>query len=214
MSYLIQELRDVQVPDLAISYLIQKASDFESAYTMFLEKQLIIQQLMAEFSIDERNAFHYAYNSNSFEEAASLMFSTINRIRPSEYQYKSIDRSINAGALVNQLDDSGTTSIYLAAPGVNIDGKTVINTDRDTANSMILDWFGSKPLDPGKIQTYPLYTVTNPKDIEYNCRICMEDYQMNDKVLLLLPCNHYFHQNCIIQFFKYKNVCPIDNVEL
>ena len=214
MSYLIQELRDVKVPDLAISYLIQKSNDFESAYTMFLEKQAIIELLMSEFSLDERNAFHYSYNSNNFEEAAALMFSTIKRIRPSADQYMSINRSINSGALMNQLDETSTNSIYLAAPEVKIHGKTVINTDRDTANSMILDWFGKKPLDPGKIQAYPLYTVTNPRDIEYNCRICMEDYQMNDKVLLLLPCNHYFHQHCIIEFFKYKNVCPIDNVEL
>ena len=213
MSDLTEKLRDFQVQESAIIYIIQLTNDFETAYSIFVEKQEIIQQLMSEFGIDEPKAISFAYASKSFEEAASLLFTTIRR-RPKKYEDKNINYLIEPKILESELDQTSTTSIYLGAPGVRIEGKLVINTDRDTANSLILDWFGNKPLNPEKISTYPLYVVNDPNTVEYNCQICMEKYETNDVVLMLLPCNHYYHKSCITEFFKYKSVCPIDNIEL
>ena len=72
MSDLTEKLRDFQVQESAIIYIIQLTNDFETAYSIFVEKQEIIQQLMSEFGIDEPKAISFAYASKSFEEAADL----------------------------------------------------------------------------------------------------------------------------------------------
>jgi hypothetical protein len=214
MSSLIQKLRDFDVPDLSISYLINQATTFEEAFQLYIQKQETMIKLISEFGLDERNAHHYAYNSRDYEEAASLMFSTIRQVRSTVEQGELSDRSIRSKALVPKIDDTSTISIYLAAPGVVIEGREVISTDRDAANSFILDSWGKKPLDPTKIQTYPLYIVNDPSLVEGNCVICQETYKINDVVLLILPCNHFFHKDCVLHHFQYKSVCPIDNVLL
>ena len=218
MSNFIQLLRDFNVKEDALTKIQQLANNIESACSNISEKKAIAEQLMNEFSIDEPTAIFYAYKSNSLEEAAALMFATIKPRYPRNSSQTINNSNINVPKapeiFAPELDQTSTTSIYIAGPGVRIDGKSVINTDRDTANSLLVDWFGNKPLDPTKVSTYPLFIVDDPTVIEYNCRICMEEYKVNDSVLMVTPCYHYFHQSCITEFFKYKNVCPIDNVEL
>jgi E3 ubiquitin-protein ligase DOA10 len=40
------------------------------------------------------------------------------------------------------------------------------------------------------------------------CSICMKDYDVNDKVLTT-PCSHNYHQNCVLDWFRKSNKCPI-----
>ena len=53
------------------------------------------------------------------------------------------------------------------------------------------------------LRTYQLTT-----DLSCNCSICTDGYY-NQNNLIFLPCNHYFHQNCINQWFNEHNICPI-----
>lgn len=39
------------------------------------------------------------------------------------------------------------------------------------------------------------------------CSICLEDFNENDS-LKVLPCNHYFHDKCIKEWFEAKATCP------
>ena len=41
-----------------------------------------------------------------------------------------------------------------------------------------------------------------------NCIICLENYKINDKTTYL-PCFHIFHENCLIEWFRRKNNCPL-----
>jgi len=43
-----------------------------------------------------------------------------------------------------------------------------------------------------------------------NCGICLQDYEDNEEILLL-PCLHIYHYNCIIHWFERKKTCPFDN---
>mmetsp|Transcript_21787 Transcript_21787/g.35229 ORF Transcript_21787/g.35229 Transcript_21787/m.35229 type:complete len:219 (+) Transcript_21787:174-830(+) len=40
------------------------------------------------------------------------------------------------------------------------------------------------------------------------CTVCQEKYEIGDKVTHL-PCGHTFHRECIIQWLKQKNSCPL-----
>lgn len=47
-------------------------------------------------------------------------------------------------------------------------------------------------------------------NFEEQCSICLEVYQANDKILKLY-CNHFFHKECLQQWFRNKkeNNCPL-----
>ena len=46
-----------------------------------------------------------------------------------------------------------------------------------------------------------------------NCVICLEDFKNKDKSIIL-PCIHLFHKNCINNWLKSKNICPICKFKL
>ena len=48
---------------------------------------------------------------------------------------------------------------------------------------------------------------------ENECAICLEPMQHNIQPLLILRCNHKYHDKCIREWFKAKksNKCPICN---
>ena len=47
--------------------------------------------------------------------------------------------------------------------------------------------------------------------INNNCNICKNNF-IQDNDILILPCNHVFHFNCMKRYFLNHNNCPIDNL--
>ena len=45
------------------------------------------------------------------------------------------------------------------------------------------------------------------------CIICLMNFQ-NDEQILILPCLHIFHKQCIINWLKNRKTCPLDNQNL
>ncbi|KAL2328026.1 hypothetical protein Fmac_021453 [Flemingia macrophylla] len=41
-----------------------------------------------------------------------------------------------------------------------------------------------------------------------SCAICLEDFESNEKVMLT-PCNHMFHEDCIVPWLTSKGQCPV-----
>jgi hypothetical protein len=41
-----------------------------------------------------------------------------------------------------------------------------------------------------------------------SCPICSEDFDESVEVTQL-PCSHFFHKNCVFQWFEMKHTCPI-----
>lgn len=61
----------------------------------------------------------------------------------------------------------------------------------------------------------PTFKVTEDfKNKEPECSICFSDF-MIDEELPELPCKHVFHEQCLLQWFKYTRTCPLcrQNVE-
>ncbi|KAJ1387008.1 Zinc finger, RING-type [Sesbania bispinosa] len=50
--------------------------------------------------------------------------------------------------------------------------------------------------------------VMKPKD---NCSICMEEFgdDVDGVTVSAMPCNHLFHQQCIVQWLQTNHVCPL-----
>ena len=49
---------------------------------------------------------------------------------------------------------------------------------------------------------YQLFYIFNKK----YCNICLSKINFNK--LVITPCFHYFHKDCIIEWFKYNYSCP------
>jgi hypothetical protein len=46
-----------------------------------------------------------------------------------------------------------------------------------------------------------------------SCSVCFENYEKEDEVCYL-KCQHLFHYNCINEWYKYKETCPICRINL
>ena len=48
---------------------------------------------------------------------------------------------------------------------------------------------------------------------ENSCAVCKEEFSIGEECLSM-PCNHYFHGNCLLPWLKERNSCPICRYEL
>lgn len=63
------------------------------------------------------------------------------------------------------------------------------------------------PADQNTINSLTPQKYTNGICIDDTCAICLEDMKENEDVIVL-PCHHGFHQNCIGTWLSAHNVCP------
>jgi hypothetical protein len=67
------------------------------------------------------------------------------------------------------------------------------------------------PVEQNVMETLPEFTVDDltklPAD-KKNCVICLNDFEKGQKILII-PCTHFFHSDCIKSWFQSKNTCPI-----
>lgn len=64
-------------------------------------------------------------------------------------------------------------------------------------------------LDKSIFDKLPEIIFNDQIKIEEPCNICMEEYTLND-VLKQLPCNHYYHKDCISKWLcNEKTTCPM-----
>ena len=52
-----------------------------------------------------------------------------------------------------------------------------------------------------------VYFEELPKELA-ECSVCKEDFQ-KDTDFLMLPCDHIFHKDCIVQWLRQRNSCPV-----
>ena len=57
------------------------------------------------------------------------------------------------------------------------------------------------------------YDDNNLNLLNLKCGICLEIFKNDDKILII-PCFHKFHFDCISKWLKIKKTCPLDNIKL
>lgn len=211
MSSIRAELRKYNIPDLAIQFIANLTTDAYEGYKLYIERKFMIDEL-TQFDIGEKDAYFLAFQFNNVNEALDYYYNTLNLDRIIENVENNETQVLNPPR-IEEIDQTSTTSIYISAPGVMIEGKQVISAQRDEAIMLISDFYGKRPLDPERIKSFPKYQVADPSLVELNCVICQNNYSSGE-VVTLLPCNHYFHVECIEQYFKFNHICPIDKKEL
>ncbi|CAH2085508.1 unnamed protein product [Euphydryas editha] len=58
-----------------------------------------------------------------------------------------------------------------------------------------------------------LKEITIEDEFDKNCPICLKKFHMNDKAKEM-PCQHLFHEKCIIPWLNQTNSCPFCRYEL
>ena len=72
----------------------------------------------------------------------------------------------------------------------------------------------NKGLNKNQIDKLPDVKYDKNKYSEnYQCIICMEEFENNENVKLL-PCDHIFHKNCIKQWLLKQKTCPFCKAEI
>lgn len=66
-----------------------------------------------------------------------------------------------------------------------------------------------KPVPDNVFKLLPIVKIDQKLiDLNESCVICTESFSLNENVLLL-SCNHAYHQDCIRKWFQEQNMCPI-----
>ncbi len=94
-----------------------------------------------------------------------------------------------------------------------------LNTDfLDNFFSDFLQRMGSRenPTDEDILNELPETQIEDVNKLDpekKNCIICLEDFKNGDKAIIL-PCIHLFHNECIKNWLKTQNTCPICKYKL
>ena len=49
---------------------------------------------------------------------------------------------------------------------------------------------------------------------ENKCSICLEEFNINDRVKLFSCNQHIFHIDCIMKWLKNKDICPLCKIKI
>ncbi|XP_064849217.1 E3 ubiquitin-protein ligase RNF126-like isoform X2 [Oncorhynchus masou masou] len=68
---------------------------------------------------------------------------------------------------------------------------------------------GPPPADRERIKTLPTIQITEEHvGSSLECPVCKEDYSVGETVRQL-PCNHLFHNDCIVPWLEQHDTCPV-----
>ena len=77
--------------------------------------------------------------------------------------------------------------------------------------------YGNPPASKNAVDKLKKYKINEEKIKEFgfenSCAVCKEEFNIGEECLSM-PCNHYFHDNCLIPWLKERNSCPVCRFEL
>ena len=79
--------------------------------------------------------------------------------------------------------------------------------------------YGNPPASKNSVETLEKITVTEEnrerilKECENCCAVCKDEFEIEQE-LLIMPCKHTFHDECILPWLKERNSCPTCRREL
>ncbi|XP_011498739.1 PREDICTED: E3 ubiquitin-protein ligase RNF115 [Ceratosolen solmsi marchali] len=101
-----------------------------------------------------------------------------------------------------------TPVLFLGNPGDYVWGQNGLDSIvTHLLNQM--DGTGPPPLPKKQIEEIPTTTVSQTQvDCKLQCSVCWEDFVLQEPVREL-PCQHYYHESCIVPWLELHGTCPI-----
>ena len=88
------------------------------------------------------------------------------------------------------------------------------NDDNDISYNLNDSFQSSKGVNENLLNSLTKIKVDDDSNLgQDKCIICLDNFKKGDE-LIKIPCTHYFHSNCIIEWFKNNNICPICKYEI
>ena len=77
--------------------------------------------------------------------------------------------------------------------------------------------YGNPPAAKKAVEKLKKYKINEEKIKEFgfenSCAVCKDEFNIGEECLSM-PCNHYFHGNCLLPWLKERNSCPVCRYEL
>ena len=77
--------------------------------------------------------------------------------------------------------------------------------------------YGNPPASKNSVEQLKKYIIDEKKIKEFgfenSCAVCKDEFNIGEECLSM-PCNHYFHGNCLLPWLKERNSCPVCRYEL
>jgi len=71
------------------------------------------------------------------------------------------------------------------------------------------------PTSKEAIEALPKVTIDINNVSEHSrCSVCIEDFRVGECGVVILPCGHLFHEECLLPWLKEHNTCPVCRHEL
>ena len=93
------------------------------------------------------------------------------------------------------------------------------NLDNIITHLMLHDTnkYGNPPAAKKAVESLKKYKINEEKIKEFGfenaCAVCKDEFNIGEECLSM-PCNHYFHGNCLMPWLKERNSCPVCRYEL
>ena len=77
--------------------------------------------------------------------------------------------------------------------------------------------YGNPPAAKKEVDKLEKFKINEEKlkefGIENTCAVCKDEFKIGEECLLM-PCNHHFHESCIMPWLSKRNSCPVCRYEL
>ena len=161
-------------------------------------------------------------NVNSLRIANTITYSIHNEEALSMGGIENV-RNIEGNCIKQEIpeeDESNEYGYFNYNPQTNINNN--YNSLEENANNeeivfndnTILMNKQNHPADNELINKLPVNKIEDIKKLAIKkCSICLDFFKNGDN-FIILPCIHFFHPECIINWLKTNNVCPLCKFEL
>ena len=152
-----------------------------------LADHLMAYQLQNQFNDDSLNFFDFRNNDNNINNSNNNYLRNFSRING----MNNIDNNMNNNMRFLHIDYEDDNHLY-------------DDNEDEPKNNHFNDSYIFEELPETELKN-----VSKIESSLQKCLICLEKFEENDKVIIL-PCLHFFHSNCIKKWINVKNFCPID----
>ena len=155
---------------------------------------------------------------------------------PSDFRpYDPSERNINNNNNINRQNNNNHSSLLRMIYGMNrprtshglldfiLHYLTIRNYEENMENiiNQIMmndpNKYGNPPASKDSIKKLEKCIVTNEQlknfGVENSCAVCKDEFEIGQE-LLLMPCKHYFHNDCLLPWLNERNSCPVCRYEL